>query len=1170
MTATHETPTHDLAEVPPGRQPRPFSLEDRYLAEDGTVYLTGVQALVRMLLDRQRHDRRGGRRGSVYVSGYEGSPLAGYDLEIQRRSALMRAHDIVHAPALNEELAATALAGTQLAGTVADLTTDGVTGVWYGKTPGLDRATDAIRHAAMTGTSPTGGVVALVGDDPSAKSSTVPCSSEPALADLQLPTLYPADSGEILDFGLHAVELSRASGLWAAMKVATNVADGASTARLDPLWSPPDLTGLPDGLRAYAHTPSARLLGGELAALERSFQQTRLPIALEYLRRSGLNRILGATGPARVGIVAAGKTYLDVRQALTSLGLDDAALERSGIRLLKLGAIVPVEPTVVREFARGLDEVVVVEDKRAFLESAVKEILYGVPDAPRVTGKRDPSGARLFSDVGELDPDAVATGLAARLRALGGFGDLETWQERRPRERVLLPLATRTPYFCSGCPHNSSTRPPEGALVGGGIGCHAMVLMMPEERVGTVVGLSQMGGEGGQWIGMAPFVGQKHFLQNLGDGTFAHSGSLAVRAAVAADVPVTFKILFNSTVAMTGGQDAVGGQGGLAQLVATVLAEGVTRVVVTTPAPRAARRALRRTRATAGKGRVAVRHRAELVDVQAELAKVAGVTVLVHEQECAAERRRKRKRGTAPTPTAKVMINERVCEGCGDCGQKSNCLSVRPVETEFGRKTRIHQSSCNLDYSCLDGDCPSFLTVTPAARRDTGPSLPRDPGPLPEPEVRERPDGTRVRITGVGGTGVVTIAQILATAAAIDGRHVRALDQTGLAQKGGAVVSDLTITRAPVDRGAKLAGGECDLYLGCDSLVAADPTQLKAADPQRTTAVVSTAEVPTGHMVTDPATSFPAQHDIRSALDGRTRDTHHLPADALAQELFGDEQFANMLLVGAAFQAGTLPLSAAAVERAITLNGARVDANVQAFRHGRRVLAQRTGTLPAPTEDSAPEPTESPLSELIDHRVRELTSYQDAAYAAGYAEVVEHVRATEAARIAPDSDVLARAVARNLYKLMAYKDEYEVARLSLDATLDEAVRDQWGPGARVSYRLHPPLLRALGMRRKITLGPWFRPAFRVLHGMRRLRHTPFDPFGLAHVRRVERALVGEYREAVEEALRLLAPRTLPTAVELAELPDAVRGYEHIKLASVERCRTRLTGLREELRAAGDG
>ncbi|MDI2030143.1 indolepyruvate ferredoxin oxidoreductase family protein [Saccharopolyspora sp. TS4A08] len=1181
----------------------PVSLDSRYLAEDGAVYLTGVQALVRVLLDRSRHDRSRGHDGALYVSGYEGSPLAGYDLEIQRRSRLMDEHGIVHAPALNEELAATALAGTQLAGQVAELSTDGVTGFWYGKAPGLDRATDAIRHAAMTGTAPTGGVVALVGDDPSAKSSSVPCSSEPALADLQLPTFYPADSQEVLEHGLHAVELSRASGLWTAMKIATNVADGASTALLDPHWAPPGMDGLPGGLRAYSHVPHARLLGADLAGLERSFQQVRLPIALEYLRRSGVNRLLGARGAARVGIVAAGKTYLDVRQALDSLGLTESDWESAGIRLLKLGAIVPVEPGVVREFARGLDEIVVVEDKRAFLEVAVKDVLYGAPDTPRVTGKRDPEGARLFSDVGELDPIAVATGLRKRLQD-NGFDHLK--QVGKRPERIALPLAARTPYFCSGCPHNSSTAPPEGALVGGGIGCHAMVLLMPEEQVGSVTGLSQMGGEGAHWIGMAPFVRHTHYLQNLGDGTFAHSGSLAIRAAVAAGVSMTFKVLFNSTVAMTGGQDAVGG-GGLAQLVRTVLAEGVTRVVVTGDQPDRIRKALRREGI-----RVDVRDRGDLVAVQTELAGERGVTVLVHDQECAAEKRRKRKRGTLPTPETKVVINERVCEGCGDCGQKSNCLSVRPVDTEFGRKTRIHQSSCNLDYSCLDGDCPSFLTVVPGKnsrgrdsfhencavsggqfpgdRRPVGDDSfhencplpgPRDtstrsrvptsgevfmktsrsPGedgfhenchlpttPSPVPEVSEK-DFT-VRITGVGGTGVVTVAQVLATAASLDGRHVRALDQTGLAQKGGAVVSDVKISDGPIARAAKLADGECDLYLGCDSLVATDPTQLKATDPDRTIAVVSTAEVPTGHMVVDPSVTFPEQDRIRSAVAEHVRRAHHVDADRLALELFDDEQFANMLLVGAAFQAGALPLSAEAVERAIRLNGVRVEENLAAFAHGRNAVAGPVETESAPRG----------LDELIADRTAELTAYQNARYAEDYRRFVHHVRDREHA--ATGTEELTEAVARNLFKLMAYKDEYEVARLSLDPEVLAGVREQWGAGARVSYRLHPPLLRALGMRRKIALGPWFRPVFRVLRGMRGLRGTPFDPFGRAHVRKVERELIGEYRRAVEEGLPSLTDTTLPGAVELAELPDLIRGYEQIKLDSVQRYRQRLGELRD--------
>ncbi|GAA4867139.1 indolepyruvate ferredoxin oxidoreductase family protein [Saccharopolyspora cebuensis] len=1128
---------------PPGSTPP--SLADRYLAADGTVYLTGVQALVRMLLDRQRHDAARGHRGSVYVSGYEGSPLAGYDLELQRRRDLLDEHRIVQAPALNEELAATAVAGTQLAGQVANLTTGGVTGIWYGKAPGLDRATDALRHAALIGTAPTGGAVALVGDDPGAKSSSVPCSSEPALADLQMPTLFPADSQEVLEFGRHAVELSRASGVWAAMKVVTNVADGASTASLSPAWSPPDLTDT----AAYRHVPHARLLGAELAGLERSLQQVRLPIALEYLRRSGVNRILGARDRARIGIVAAGKTYLDVRQALDALGLDEAACERAGVRLLKLGAVVPVEPGIVREFARGLDEIVVVEDKRAFLETAVRDVLYGTPEAAPVVGKHDPTGARLFSDVGELDPDAVAAGLGKRLRARGVA--VATPAEPRPRSRLSLPLATRTPYFCSGCPHNSSTAPPDGALVGAGIGCHAMVLTMPEEQVGTVTGLTQMGGEGAQWIGMSPFVDAAHFVQNLGDGTFAHSGSLAVRAAVAAGTPITFKVLFNSAVAMTGGQDAVGGEGGLGRLVATVLAEGVTKVVVTSDEPRMTREALRRG-GIALRGRVAVRDRGDLLDVQTELAAEPGVTVLVHDQECAAEKRRARKRGKRPIPTAKVMINERVCEGCGDCGRKSNCLSVHPVETEFGRKTRIHQSSCNLDYSCLDGDCPSFATVTPARRRT--PARPREPGPLPEPVRRVPADDFAMRITGVGGTGVVTVAQVLATAAALDGRHVRALDRTGLAQKGGAVVSDVKISTAPRTRAAALAAGECDLYLGCDSLVATDPAHLRTTAPDRTIAVLSTAEVPTGHMVVDPEQRFPEADGVRAALDGRVATAHHLPADERSAALFGDGQFANMLLVGAAYQAGALPLPAEAIETAIRLNGAQVDTNLLAFGHGRCLVAR---------PEDEPAPVRLGIDELIAQRTADLTEYQDARYAAAYARFVTDVRAREHA-VRPGSTELTASVARNLHKLMAYKDEYEVARLCLDPAFDQSVRDQWGAGAKVHHRLHPPVLRALGMDRKIALGPWFRPAFRVLRALRRLRGTAWDPFGRAHVRTVERELITEYRGAVEVALHALTERSLPTAVELAELPDLVRGYERIKLDNVERYRVRLRALLDQL------
>jgi indolepyruvate ferredoxin oxidoreductase len=1126
--------------------PRVATLDERYQRQDGTIYLTGIQALVRMLLDRARHDREHGLATAGYVSGYEGSPLGGYDLELARQRDLLRSCGIVHQPGLNEELAATAVSGTQLAGRVGDAKHDGVTGVWYGKAPGLDRATDALRHANMIGTSPTGGAVALVGDDPSAKSSTLPCSSEMALAGLMLPTFYPADPAEALVHGLHAVELSRASGLWSAMKVVTAMADGASTAQVSPHWQAPDLADL----HAYGHQPRARLLGAELAELERSQQLTRLPIALEYIRRSGLNVVTGPRA-ARIGLVAAGKTYLDLRQALTALGLTEADLERRGIRLLKLGVIYPLEPSVVAEFAAGLDEIVVVEDKRAFLEDAVKSVLYGTAGAPAVYGKRSRDGGPLFAPVGELDSDAVADALARHFAHL----DIPV-RQRPPRERVMLPLAQRIPYFCSGCPHNSSTKVAPGTLVGGGIGCHAMVAFMPPEQVGEVTGLCQMGGEGAQWMGIAPFVTQRHLVQNLGDGTFAHSGSLAIRAAVASGANITFKLLRNSAVAMTGGQQAVG-ELPVDRLITLLAAEGVRKTVVTTDDPARLRRQLG--------GRADIRHRDDLIDVQRELAAIDGVTVLIHDQECAAEKRRKRRRGKVAAPAQRAFINERVCEGCGDCGRASNCLSVQPVTTEFGRKTRIHQSSCNLDFSCLNGDCPSFLTVTPAAPTPTAlrarPAAPARPEPpaAAEPEQLFDPDGFTMRITGVGGTGVVTIAQILGTAFAADGRQVRSLDQTGLAQKGGAVVSDLSVSTGPAERSAKLGYGECDLYLGCDSLVATDGTQLRAASKDRTVAVVSTTEVPTGHMVVDVSQHFPATGRVMAAVEAKVRSARFLDAAALATDQFGDEQYANMILVGAAYQAGALPVSAEAIEHAIRLNGVAVDANIRAFRAGRTV--DEAAAPAAAVAEDAGGPAERQLADVLALRVSELTAFQDQACADEYAGFVERVRAREAA--VTGSDTLATTVAEYLYKLTAYKDEYEVARLSLDPALDAAVRAQFGDGARYEYRLHPPVFRALGLRHKISLGPWFRPAFTTLVAMRRLRGTRLDPFGRTEVRRTERALITEYREVVDQLLGGLTAGNHELAVQIAALPDMVRGYEDVKLATVRAYHDKLAELRSE-------
>ncbi|MGW6455466.1 indolepyruvate ferredoxin oxidoreductase family protein [Streptomyces sp. NPDC055078] len=1142
---------------------RPFSLDDRYLAPSGTVHMTGVQALVRLLLDQRRRDSAHGLDTRAFVSGYEGSPLAGLDIELGRRQALLDEHGVLFTPGLNEEAAAMAVQGTQLASVSGGLRHDGVVGLWYGKAPGLDRATDALRHANLMGTHHLGGALAVVGDDPAAKSSSVPCASEFALADLAMPTLHPADPAEVVELGMHGVALSRAAGLWAAMKITTAVADGASTGpvgRFASVLPDTEIDGKP-----WRHTVTGKLLQPTLGPLERDLHRIRLELARRYTAANRLNTIPVRSTDDTIGIVASGKTWLDLRQALTALGLDDTELRRRGIRLLKLGMVWPLEPGIVREFASGLREIVVVEEKRAFVETALKEMLYGAPAAPAVHGKRGPDGAPLLAEHGELDPDAITLALASRLR---GLPTVAAWHEaRRQRRRgpIMLSLTPRTPYFCSGCPHNSSTKPSGDSLVGGGIGCHAMVLMMDPGQVGEVTGLTQMGGEGTQWIGMAPFVRARHLLQNLGDGTFHHSGSLAIRAAVAADVNITFKLLHNSTVAMTGGQDAVGAMP-VPEITRLLAAEGVRRTIVTTDEPRR----YRGVRLAKG---AEVWRRDRLDEAQRVLSAVPGVTVLIHDQECAAEKRRKRKRGTRPTPAQRVMINERVCEGCGDCGVKSNCLSVQPVDTEFGRKTRIDQSSCNLDFSCLDGDCPSFLEVTPG-RRVLREAEPLAADASPEPGAAGRTSVT-LRLAGVGGTGVVTVAQILAVSAVLAGRQVRGLDQTGLAQKGGAVISDLRITEDTVEASGRLAKGECDLYLGADLLVAADESTLAVTDPARTTAIVSTAKVPTGAMVVDTGIPFPEVDSLVRRISGTVASGRWLDARATAEELFGSDQYANMLLVGVAYQTGALPLPSSAIEEAIRINGVAVERNIQAFRRGRLIVSDPTRsdparsdlTRPGPAGAAEPEvasvpaldaPADSALARLVGIRVPELVAYQDAAYAARYVADVERVRAAEEAAV-PGSAKLAETVAANLFKLLAYKDEYEVARLSLDTRA--RAEESFGAGARVAWKLHPPVLRALGMRRKVSLGPWFTPAFSALHAMRRLRGTRLDVFGYARVRRVERALIPEYRKVIEEQLARLAPDTLERAVEIAGLPDLVRGYEEIKLRSVDTYHGRLKELR---------
>jgi indolepyruvate ferredoxin oxidoreductase len=1158
-----------------------FSLDDRYTREQGSIYLTGIQALVRMVRDRARLDRRQNLKTASFISGYEGSPLAGYDLEIARRMKYLRDLDVVHRPGLNEELAATSVMGSQIARGAGHLDRglQGVVGYWYGKAPGLDRASDALRHANLIGTSPTGGAVALVGDDPGAKSSTVPCASEMALADLYMPILYPADSQDILDLGVHAAIMSRASGLWTSLKISAHVADGSSTADVHP----DRILPVYGDMGTSPHVPSGRLLGPNLMELEQNQLTVRMPRAIEYARINRLNRIAVRSSDDRIGIVAAGKTYMDVREALRLIGIGDDQLGGLGIRILKMGMVYPFERQIMNEFIDGLDEVIVVEEKRDFLETMMRDVLFGRSDVPNIVGKTHEDGSTLFSRFGELDVDSVTRGLAGRLARAHRIPAAVDWLDRqaRKRTRIELPLAVRSPYFCSGCPHNSSTKVSEDTLVGAGIGCHAMVLLMDPQQVGDITGVSQMGGEGAQWAGMAPFVSEKHFVQNVGDGTFMHSGSLALRQAVAAGDRMTYKLLFNGTVAMTGGQDPVG-QMTLPQITRLLLAERVAKVVVTTDD-------VRRTKALGLPKEVEVRPRGDMLDVQRELAEIEGVTVLVHDQHCAAEKRRKRKRGTYPTPNQRVVINERICEGCGDCGVKSNCLSVHPVDTEFGRKTRIDQSSCNLDFSCLQGDCPSFVTVTPGTQGKVHKAVPDiAPDAVPAPVAFRREavsarGGFSIRVTGIGGTGVVTVSQVLATASVLDGNNARTVDMTGLAQKGGAVVSDIKVCSGYVEQAAKVASGDCDVYLSCDGLVGVDPANLKVASSEKTTAVVSTTKVPTGAMVIDTAVGYPDSRRIHESIDRAALRSVYLDSGALTLSLFGDEQFANMVMVGAAYQTGALPISADSIERAIELNGVAAAKNLQAFRRGRQAVADPAAVSaaiaalhpePAPAAPSAFAADQvarltgaSPeLAHLVGLRIDELVAYQSVAYAQRYVDDVVRVFAAEKAW---GSEDLTAAVAHNLHKLMAYKDEYEVARLTQDAGFAAHVVDEFGADAKKAIRLHPPTLRDMGMKNKLALGEWATPGMKMLSKMKRLRGTKLDVFGMTEIRRMERTLIAEYRALVGLMIAAIegdrvTEEQRPQVVALAELPDMVRGYESVKTGNVERYRAAVQAQLEAL------
>ena len=1103
---------------------RELTLDSKYLLEEGTILLSGIHALVRVPLDQHRADRRAGLRTATLISGYRGSPLGGLDLTLERAQRILSEHEVRFLPGVNEDLGATAVFGSQIAGLFPGAKYDGVLGMWYGKSPGVDRSGDAFKHANFAGVSRTGGVLAVAGDDATAKSSTLPSQSEAAFYDALMPILSPGSVQEVLDLGRYGFELSRVCGLWVGFKMATEVADAFGTAEVSPdrvaVLDPEfELDGKP-----FRATQSLLLVGPWSLNVEREVYRGRLEAAKAFSRANHLNKIRVSTPGDRIGIAAPGKTYFDLREALSFFGLGDDALRRFGIRLFQVRMPFPLEPETAREFGRGLEEVVVLEEKRSFLELFLKDALYHERLRPRIVGKP------LVPAEGALDADAIAQILVKRLAPyvppsrlesrLGVLGFL--------REGMEEPLPTsRLFHFCSGCPHNRSTTVPEGSLASAGIGCHGMAMMMDR----STIGITHMGGEGVQWVGMAPFTETPHLFQNLGDGTLFHSGTLAIRQAVASGANITFKILYNGAVAMTGGQKVDGGMS-VEHLTRALEAEGVKRILVVSDHPESRD----------------VWPRERLDEAQRLLREITGTTVLIYEQECAAELRRKRRRGLAPRPERRIFINEAVCEGCGDCRVKSNCMSLHPVETEFGRKTRVHQFSCNQDYSCLEGDCPSFLEVFPGRSK-----------PAPPPKVEEvelsRPENRRreasIYLIGIGGTGVVTANQILSTAAALEGKRVLSLDQTGLSQKGGPVVSHLKILSEPREASSQIAAGEADVYLAFDVLTAAASQHLTRARPDRTVAVVSTSAVPTGRMVSHVEESFPELDVLRRRIEAHTRADENLYFDAVAvaERFFSDHMPANVIVIGAAYQKGLLPLSKWSLEKAIEINGTSVDANRSAFYLGRRIAA-----YPAFLDggDVVREAT-------FERRVAELAAYQNEAYARSYSDFISRVRERER-EAGGNGSRLTDAVARGLFKLMAYKDEYEVARLSTRPEMERELAQAFGEGARSRFLFHPPVLRALGVKRKIAFGAWFRPVLRALAKLKFLRGTAFDPFGYARVRQVERELIREYRSLLERRLEALTPENYEATVALAELADGIRGYEGVKLGNVERFRSAVNRL----------
>ena len=1124
------------------------SLEDKYTLESGRIYLTGTQALVRLPMLQKQRDKASNLNTGCFISGYRGSPLGAYDMALWQARKFLANNEIQFQPGVNEDLAATAIWGTQQLNLIEKSEYDGVFAIWYGKGPGVDRCGDVFKHANAAGTSSHGGVIALMGDDHTAKSSTLAHQSEYAMVDAMIPVLNPAGVQEFLDLGLHGFAMSRFSGCWTGFKCVTMTVDSSASVYVDPHRVDikiPDNFGMPDG-GLNIRWPDVQL------EQEVRLHNFKLLAAQAYVRTNRLDRIVINSGPAKLGLVAAGKSYLDVRQALADLELDESDLVRLGVRLYKPALVWPLEPEGLREFATGLDEIIVVEEKRGLIEDQIKELLYNSPKRPKViVGKTDEEGEVLFPSTYQLTAGGIALALAERI---GRYGDTTRLTEQtRFLRRKHGPSPTnanvlRTPYFCSGCPHNSSTRVPDGSRALSGIGCHYLAQYM-DRNTATY---THMGGEGVTWLGQAPFNGNQHVFVNIGDGTYFHSGYLAVRAAVASGANMTYKVLFNDAVAMTGGQP-VDGQMTVPDITFQFYGEGIRRIAVVSDEPE------KYSVGTDFAPGTTIHHRDTLDELQRELREWQGVSTLVYDQTCANEKRRRRKRGTMIDPAKRAFINDAVCEGCGDCSTTSNCVSVEPLETEFGRKRIINQSTCNKDMSCTKGFCPSFVTILGGdirqPKRETAPSTSHPlvtSLPTPKLPLLDRP--TEILVAGIGGTGVVTIGALIGMAAHLEGKGCSVLDMVGIAQKGGAVLSHVKVARRPEDlHSVEVGAGGADLLIGCDLVVSASPEALSRVRHGQTRVIVNNHNTPTAGFIHDPNFDFETsinQHTL--AKTAGEKNSFFLEATQIATALFGDSIATNVFMLGVTYQSGAIPVSAEAIERAIELNGVAVEMNKGAFAWGRLAAHNLTAAEAEADKRLVKNPVtklSQTLDQTINRRIGYLTKYQNISYAARYRSLVSKVKTAEATKT-PGATGLAEAVARYAFKLMAYKDEYEVARLHSDGTFLEQVRQTFEGDYRLNFHLAPPLFaprdRHTGKAKKMTFGPWLMVVFRLLAKLKFLRGTPFDIFGYTAERRRERQLVEDYFETVEELLGSLDHDSHSLAVQIAEIPELIRGYGHVK------------------------